>query len=229
MSVELKTDIPEFSSVQEKILFEKHYFVKTDELEGPIVELFFHEIKDQAPKLRRFFDLLFGTLLMVLHLLLFPFIALGLKFSGKKSIFQPVEGIGIFGRPLSTKVYNIGVTQFETTNQESSNRFNFFCRILYTFNMFKLPQLWYVITGKMSLVGPELLSDRYATKYVNAFTDFHKRFSPLPGVFAPVSYYIPPGKKATPNYNLKKDLIYSCKQSMKQYFRILFSKNRLQR
>jgi len=40
MSVELKTDIPEFSSVQEKILFEKHYFVKTDELEGPIVELF---------------------------------------------------------------------------------------------------------------------------------------------------------------------------------------------
>jgi exopolysaccharide biosynthesis polyprenyl glycosylphosphotransferase len=144
--------------------------------------------------LKRTFDVVGATLLMIV---LSPFliaIALAIKISSRGSVFYASIRPGIAGAPFSCWKFR---TMYRDADQrqadlESSNeasgalfkikddpRMTPVGRLLRRFSLDELPQLWNVVTGRMSLVGPRPLPLRDYER----LEDWHKkRYLVLPGI-----------------------------------------------
>lgn len=203
------------TSVQEKILQDRQTYTQEKKVEGPVIDLFYQELRDQSPKIRRFLDLLFGSLLYLVYLLLNPFIYTYLKLSGIKSPYREFTGIGQFGNPLKVKIYNIGY--FQSVDDAPFDKGTPPVHFLFKTNLYKLPLTPEVLKGNISLVGPQILEESFAMDLINKYTDFHKRFAPKPGVYTPSCYYRFENINEDFENELEKDLRYSSKQTIKTY------------
>ncbi|MEX0662221.1 MAG: sugar transferase [Balneolaceae bacterium] len=169
--------------------------------------------------MRRFLDLLFGSFLYVLYLLLNPFIFAYLKLSGVDSPYRYFNGIGQFGNILRVKIYNIGY--YQSVDDDAFSKTTSPNHFLYKTNLFKLPLVIRVLKGNMSLVGPQILNDKFALELIDKYTDFHKRFAPKPGVFSPSCYYRFENRQDDYSNELRDDLNYASRQTLKSYLNTL--------
>lgn len=131
----------------------------------------------------------FGSLIGVI--IIFPIlfiIALLIKLSSKGPIFFKQERLGKDGKTFEivkfrTMVVNaekIGDGLFVKTEQD--NRITKIGKLLRATSLDELPQLWNVIVGDMSLVGPRPPVPYHPHEY-GEYTDFQrKRFEMRPGV-----------------------------------------------
>lgn len=200
------------NSVQKEIFKKGEIYSQEENLEDPVVDLFYDELKDHSPKLRRSFDLLFGSMAYALYLIINPFILAYLKLSGVKSPYLHFTGVGQFGSTIKARIYNIGYYQY-TNNEDLTNKTSPY-HFLYKTNIFKLPLIINVLKGNISLVGPELLDESFSLNMINKYTDFHKRFAPKPGVFPTACYYHSENSRRDFTNELQQDLIFACKQTL---------------
>jgi exopolysaccharide biosynthesis polyprenyl glycosylphosphotransferase len=144
--------------------------------------------------LKRTFDVVGATLLMLVLSPVLVAIALAIKISSRGPAFYASIRPGIGGAPFSCWKFR---TMYRDADQrqadlESSNeasgalfkirddpRMTPVGRLLRRFSLDELPQLWNVITGRMSLVGPRPLPLRDYER----LEDWHKkRYLVLPGI-----------------------------------------------
>jgi exopolysaccharide biosynthesis polyprenyl glycosylphosphotransferase len=144
--------------------------------------------------LKRTFDVVGATLLMLVLSPVLVAIALAIKISSRGPAFYASIRPGIGGAPFSCWKFR---TMYRDADQrqadlESSNeasgalfkikddpRMTPVGRLLRRFSLDELPQLWNVVTGRMSLVGPRPLPLRDYER----LEDWHKkRYLVLPGI-----------------------------------------------
>lgn len=166
-------------------------------------------IKKRYQYLKRVLDILF---VLFLFPIAFPLILLGallVFLTSKGNIFFSQIRVGEFGkvfviRKLRTMVQNNhgGFTQANDT------RITFVGRFLRLTKIDELPQLWNVLVGEMSVIGPRPEQPDYVSEYVKNNPFFSLRHMIKPGVTGWAQIHIP---RATPEDNLKKleyDLFY---------------------
>jgi exopolysaccharide biosynthesis polyprenyl glycosylphosphotransferase len=144
--------------------------------------------------LKRTFDVVGAVLLLFFLSPFFPAIAVAIKLSSRGSVFYPSLRPGIGGRSfacwkLRTMYRDADQRQadLESINEASGALFKIkddprmtpVGRMLRRFSLDELPQLWNVVRGEMSLVGPRPLPLRDYER----LEDWHKkRYLVLPGI-----------------------------------------------
>lgn len=119
---------------------------------------------------KRTFDLSTSVLGLLLILPLMFLIALVLCMIYRGNPFYSQLRPGLYGKPFS-------IYKFKTMAdpayalQPDEERLTAFGNLLRTYSLDELPQLWNVIVGDMSLVGPRPL----LCEYLPYYSDFHKR------------------------------------------------------
>jgi Undecaprenyl-phosphate glucose phosphotransferase len=131
-----------------------------EELEGlPVISLAQSPIIGWARLLKRGMDLLLATLGLVLLAPVLGAIALTIRLTSPGSVFYRQERTGLDGRSFDIVKFR---TMPEGTEggsgpvwaRRGDRRATRFGRMLRRFSIDELPQLWNVLTGDMSLVGP---------------------------------------------------------------------------
>jgi lipopolysaccharide/colanic/teichoic acid biosynthesis glycosyltransferase len=118
---------------------------------------------------KRFYDVFFSTLGLILLSPLFLLIALAIKLSDRGPVFYRQKRIGQYGIPFliwkfRSMVPNADAFGLSVTSNDD-RRVTPLGRLLRRTKFDELPQLWNVLRGEMSLVGPRPEVARYVEHY----------------------------------------------------------------
>ncbi|MDP3462550.1 MAG: sugar transferase [Bacteroidales bacterium] len=173
---------------------------------------------------KRTLDIAFTLLILpaVLPLLIFCMFLVIITM-GFPVIFSQ-KRIGLNGRVFV--IYKLRTLKRKSNNVEGITHSNGditpLGKFLRIFRFDELPQIWNILRGEMSWVGPRPEVPYYVEKYNNLNPNFNGRLSALPGITGLAQLNNP---NATPNDNLDKlehDLSYISKANMNMDMKILF-------
>lgn len=134
-----------------------------------------------SDKMKRFFDLVVSTALLILFTPLITLIALLIKIKIGSPVFFIQERPGLHAKPFK-------LCKFRTMNNKKDKngdllpdkeRLVSFGEFLRKFSLDELPQLWNVMKGELSLVGPRPLLMEYLPLYT---AEQAKRHQVKPGI-----------------------------------------------
>ncbi len=122
---------------------------------------FVENVSSARPKVmydafKRVFDIVIGGILGIISLVFYPFVCLAIKLDDHGSVFIVQERIGKNCQPVRiTKFRSMsGNDGGNYTNGQSKNTITRVGRFLRNTRIDELPQLWDVVLGKLSLIGP---------------------------------------------------------------------------
>jgi lipopolysaccharide/colanic/teichoic acid biosynthesis glycosyltransferase len=123
--------------------------------------------KELQLKLKRFLDISIGAALLALFMPLFLIVAVAIKLSGPGPIFFRQQRPGLHGKPFTLIKFR---TMTEARDAEGKllpdeQRLTRLGAFLRSTSLDELPQLWNVLKGEMSLVGPRPLLMQYLDRY----------------------------------------------------------------
>lgn len=108
--------------------------------------------------LKRFFDILFSLLAMIILSPIYLFLAIGVKTTSKGPIFYRQERIGLKGKPFNIIKFRSMYVDSEESGPKLSSRedprITSFGRFMRRSRLDETPQFFNVLIGEMSLVGP---------------------------------------------------------------------------
>lgn len=185
----------------------------------------------------RFFDIIFSFLGLIILTPFFIIIAFCIAFSSQGGVFYTQKRVGQHNRDFALFKFRtmcigadkkglltVGAKDARITN------IGYFLR---KYKLDELPQLWNVLTGEMSLVGPR----PEVRKYVDLYNDEQKHILDVrPGItdYASIAYknensILAQSENPEKQYveeimpkKLQLNLRYIEHQSLKEYFKILF-------
>lgn len=138
--------------------------------------------------LKRIMDLIFSLIGLCVLSPIFIAIALLIKCTSPGPIFFRQERLGQHGKIFRIVKYRTMVVNAEkmgdglTIKSENDSRITPVGKFLRASSMDELPQLWNVLVGDMSLVGPRPPVPHYPYKYED-YNDYQRqRFSMRPGI-----------------------------------------------
>jgi exopolysaccharide biosynthesis polyprenyl glycosylphosphotransferase len=173
---------------------------------------------------KRAFDLLFGTFLLIAALPLLLLTALAIKLTSKGPILYTQERVGWGGRifriyKLRTMVLDAERHTGPVLAHEYDARITRVGRILRKTRVDELPQLWNVLRGDMSIVGPRPERPEFAREFDARIPGYLQRLRVRPGITGLAQVY---GDYLTSVYHkLRYDWIYINRMSIWQEVRIL--------
>ena len=185
----------------------------------------------------RFFDILFSAIGLLVLSPLFLILWLMIKLSSKGPGFFVQERIGLGGKPFGLYKFRSMRTNSESesliTIGEDDHRITRIGHFIRKYKLDELPQLWNVLRGDMSLVGPR----PEVRKYVEMYTPEQRKVLDVkPGItdYASIEYvnenellgnaedpdrvYV---EQVMPN-KLKLNMKYIQNKSLGEYFKIIF-------
>ena len=131
----------------------------------------------RVPLWKRSTDLFIAAIGLVLLFPLMVLIALGVKVTLGSPVLFRQRRLGLRGRPFTLyKFRTMQMAEHETSDETRMTRFGAFLRQT---SLDELPELWNVLRGDMSLVGPRPLLMQYRDRYS---PEQRRRHEVLPGV-----------------------------------------------
>jgi Undecaprenyl-phosphate glucose phosphotransferase len=129
--------------------------------------------------LKRAFDLVFSTCVLIFTFPLFLFIALAVRLSSPGPVFFVQERVGLNGKlfrmfKFRTMVFSPGeaYTRFTAKNDPRCTRIG---RILRKTALDELPQFFNVLKGDMSVVGPRPEGPFFVQKFMQSIGNYNRR------------------------------------------------------
>ena len=187
-------------------------------------DIFSIRMRKRYKLLKRVFDLCFVFLILPIAI---PLILLGIlltKLTSKGDVFFSQKRVGENGKIFKIRKIRT-MTSFNNDGgftQANDNRITTIGKFLRLTKIDELPQLWNILSGDMSVIGPKPERTEYVEQYVGINPFFNLRHMIKPGVSGWAQIHIP---KATPEDNLKKleyDLFYIKRYSWKLDIRVLW-------
>lgn len=129
---------------------------------------------------KRILDVAVATVIGAISLLLYPFIMLAIKLDDGGDVFFHQGRIGQFGQPIHIlKFRSMGVREEGGEEKQHITRVG---SVLRRFRLDELPQIWNVLKGDLSLVGPRPEIPTLATHYARTIPFYDARHLIAPGL-----------------------------------------------
>ncbi len=136
--------------------------------------------------LKRIFDFFAGIMLLTASLPLWPIIGLIIKIESPGPIFYKQTRIGQGGKPFRLTKFRTMIKDAEKDGpkmaQENDPRVTKFGRFLRKSRLDELPQLWNVIKGEMSFVGPRAERPEFHQELKEKIPFYQERYLIKPGL-----------------------------------------------
>lgn len=170
-------------------------FGGTNDLTLPVFDFTRNSVKYRERGIKRFIDVAGASVGLVGLTLIFPVIALGIKLSSKGSIFFIQERTGLNGKIF--RCYKFRTMRCETPDcregrfgpagkpditEKGDDRIFLFGKFLRYTNMDELPQLFNILKGEMSLVGPRPIASNECCYWREIIPNWSLRYSVKPGL-----------------------------------------------
>src|SRR5262249_26269369 len=138
-------------------------------------------------RLKRLVDFTLATALSVVLLPLFALVWIAIRLSSTGPVFYRQERIGLNSRPFSVVKFRSMVDGAEDASgpvwaAEADPRVTPVGRWLRRWRLDELPQLWNVIRGDMSLVGPRPERSEFVNEFLTAVPMYNQRHGLRPGI-----------------------------------------------
>jgi lipopolysaccharide/colanic/teichoic acid biosynthesis glycosyltransferase len=132
---------------------------------------------DWQQNLKRLVDVSFALVSLIILSPLMIYAALRVKFSSKGSVFFSQERIGYKGKPFMMYKFRSMINDAEkdgpALSSENDPRITKWGRAMRKWRIDELPQLWNILFGEMSLVGPRP-ERRYYIDQIISRTPYYK-------------------------------------------------------
>jgi exopolysaccharide biosynthesis polyprenyl glycosylphosphotransferase len=183
----------------------------------PLIEVVGDPLSGGASLMKRIFDLVLATLLAVLTAPVMALVAFGVMTTSRGPVFYTQARVGKGGRPFTMvkfRTMHVGAERATGPVLASENdpRVTWLGRYLRAARLDELPQLWNVLRGDMSFVGPRPERPEFVTVYEQDIQGYAERYKVRPGLtgYAQVNgeYHTSPATK------LKYDLAYIYNRSL---------------
>jgi exopolysaccharide biosynthesis polyprenyl glycosylphosphotransferase len=137
--------------------------------------------------LKRSFDLVFSTLLLLLSLPFFLLIAAAIKLSSSGPVFYVQERIGYGGIAFKTIKFRTMIREAEADGEEimagaGDSRVTKVGRLLRRFRIDEMPQVINVLKGDMSFVGPRPERPGFVEEFSGRLPGYSERHKVKPGI-----------------------------------------------
>ena len=161
--------------------------VKTANVLGvPLIELQQGLMPQWQQNIKRLVDIVACILSIIVLIPLFIYTAIRVKLSSKGKLFYLQERIGYKGRPFTMIKFRSMIPEAEENGPELSSdndpRITKWGKIMRKWRLDELPQLWNIIKGEMSLVGPRPERQFYINKIVQQHPEYNYLFKVKPGL-----------------------------------------------
>lgn len=145
--------------------------------------------------LKRILDILFSIVLLILTSPLILLVSILIRIESKGPVFFSQERVGQNRKPYMMIKFRSMVADAESMSgpvwaREEDDRITRVGRLIRKFRIDELPQLWNVLRGDMSFVGPRPEREHFVKELETRIPYFKERMSVKPGVtgWAQVSY-----------------------------------------
>ena len=161
--------------------------VKTNNVLGvPLIELQSGLMPSWQQNIKRLLDIAAGILSIILLMPLFIYTAIRVKLSSKGKLFYLQQRIGYKGHPFTMIKFRSMMPDAEKNGPElSSNhdpRITSWGKTMRKWRLDELPQLWNIIKGEMSLVGPRPERKFYIDQIIQKHPEYNFLFKVKPGL-----------------------------------------------
>jgi polysaccharide biosynthesis protein PslA len=161
--------------------------VKTNNVLGiPLIELQSGLMPQWQQHIKRLLDITASVLSIIILLPLFIYTAIRVKLSSKGKLFYYQERIGYKGRPFIMIKFRSMVPDAEKNGPELSSdqdpRITPWGKIMRKWRLDELPQLWNIIKGEMSLVGPRPERKFYIDQILQKHPEYNFLLKVKPGL-----------------------------------------------
>ena len=136
--------------------------------------------------IKRLTDVLAATISLILLSPFFVYIAIRVRLSSKGSIFYNQERIGYKGKPFIMhkfrSMYVDAEKQGPLLSSDNDPRITPWGKIMRKWRLDELPQLWNILKGEMSLVGPRPERQFYIDQLIDRFPYYKYLLKVKPGL-----------------------------------------------
>ncbi len=186
---------------------------------GAIDQIWFLENLSEGNKrayetLKRLGDFVFGLIFGICSLVVYPFVLLAIQISSPGPVFYTQVRIGQLGKPFRmikfrTMVPNAEAKTGAVWTQEGDSRITRLGRFLRRTRIDELPQLWNIVKGDMSLVGPRAERPEFHETLNREVPFYKERYLIKPGLsgWAQINFHYG-SSVADAAEKLKYDLYY---------------------
>lgn len=161
--------------------------VKTNNVLGiPLIEMQSGLMPHWQQHLKRLLDIVLSILGLLLLMPLIIYTAIRVKLSSAGPLFYRQQRIGYKGRPFTMVKFRSMVPDAEKNGPELSSdddaRITRWGKIMRKWRLDELPQLWNIIKGEMSLVGPRPERKFYIDQIVERHPEYNYLLKVRPGL-----------------------------------------------
>ncbi len=152
----------------------------------PLIDIHSGLLPSWQQNIKRFIDILVSVISIVLLSPLFLYSILRLKFSSSGPVFYSQERIGFKGKSFMMyklrSMYVNAEIDGPQLSSESDARITNWGRVMRKWRLDELPQLWNILKGEMSLVGPRPERKFYIDQLVALNPEYKYLFKVKPGL-----------------------------------------------
>lgn len=152
----------------------------------PLIDIHSGLLPHWQQNIKRFIDILVSIFGIILLSPLFLYSIIRLKLSSKGPVFYRQERIGFKGKPFTMyklrSMYVDAETNGPQLSSESDERITNWGRVMRKWRLDELPQLWNILKGEMSLVGPRPERKFYIDQLVALNAEYNYLFKVKPGL-----------------------------------------------
>jgi exopolysaccharide biosynthesis polyprenyl glycosylphosphotransferase len=161
--------------------------VKTANVLGvPLIEVLAGLMPPWQQQIKRLLDIIAGIFSIIILMPLFIYTAIRVKLSSKGSLFYLQQRIGCKGRPFIMIKFRSMIPDAEKNGPELSSdhdpRITPWGKVMRKWRLDELPQLWNIIKGEMSLVGPRPERKFYIDQILQKHPEYKFLFKVKPGL-----------------------------------------------
>jgi len=161
--------------------------VKTINIIGvPLIDIHSGQLPAWQQNIKRIADLFISISLLLILSPVIIYIIIRLSFSSKGSVIFCQERIGYKGKPFSIFKFRTMILEAENNGPQLSSdddpRITKWGRTLRKWRLDELPQIWNVIKGEMSLIGPRPERKFYIDQIAALHPEFKFLFKIKPGI-----------------------------------------------